>query len=194
MAVFLSIFSRAFDSIDHHILIEKLKLYGFDNTPLNFMQTYMKSRKQATVINGSSSPLEPVTYGTAQGSILGPLLFLLYVNDIFKSIEQDNTAFIYADDTLLLCKDQDPHKVTEKAQKAVLRIYKWCQANKLNINLEKTKYMIVRHIKVQHELVFKLEQFRLNTVHQYEYLGMILDDKLTMNDHLDGIWKKLTQN
>ena len=183
-------FSRAFDTINHQILMEKLKLYGFDDTPLNFMQTYMHSRKQMTIVNGISSPLEPVTHGTAQGSILGPLIFLLYVNDIFNSLEENSNAFMYADDTLLVCKDQNPVKVTEKAQKAMSKIHKWCQANKLNINLDKTKYMIVRHMKVHHEPEFKLEQFNLSTVHQYEYLGMTLDDRLTMNDYLDGIWKK----
>ena len=135
-------FSRAFDSIDHQILIEKLKLYGFDSTTLKFMEMYMGSRKQTTIINGKNSPLEPVTYGTAQGSILGPLIFILYVNDIFNAIDQDTSAFMYADDTLLVCKDENPDLVTEKAQKALQKVCKWCQANKLSINIDKTKYMI----------------------------------------------------
>ena len=146
------------------------------------MKMYMGSRKQTTIINGKCSSLEPVTYGTAQGSILGPLIFILYVNDIFNSIGKDNSAFMYADDTLLICKDETPTKVK--------MVYKWCQANKLSINIEKTKYMIVRHMKVQHEPEIQIDQTKINTVHQYEYLGMILDDRLSMNDYLDVIWKK----
>ena len=90
-----------------------------------------------------------------------------------------------ADDTLLICKDDVPTKVTEKAQKAFQKIHKWCQANKLNINMDKTKYMIVRHMKVQHEPELKIGQGKINTVHHYEYLGIILDDKLSMNEYLD---------
>ena len=99
-------------------------LYGFDNTTLNFMKMYMSSRKQKTIINGVNYPLEPVTYGTAQGSILGPLIFILYVNDIFKSVDQDTSAFMYADYTLLICKDENPAEVTDKAQKALQKVYK----------------------------------------------------------------------
>ena len=113
--------------------------YGFDDTALKFMSMYMGSRKQTTIINGISSPLKQVTYGTAQGSILGPLIFILYVNDIFSSIDQDNSAFMYADDTLLIFEDENPAKVTDKAQKALQMVYEWCQANKLHINIDKTK-------------------------------------------------------
>ena len=146
----------------------------------------MCSRKQTTTINGISSPPENVTYGTAQGSILGSIIFLLYVNDIFSAID---SVFMYADDTLLISRDENPNVVTEKAQNAMMKISKWCQANKLSINLDKTKYMIVRHMKV-HEPNFEIGKTKLSTVHQYEYLGMILEDKLSRNDYLDGIWKR----
>ena len=183
-------FSRAFDCIDHQILMEKLELYGFDDTALKFMKMYMHSRKQSTIINGFSSPLKPLTYGTAQGSILGPLIFILYVNDIFNSVNQNDSTFMYADDTLLIFKGENPAVVTEKAQKAFQKVQKWCEANKLNINMDKTKYMLIRHMKVQHEPEFKIEQGKINTVHQYDYLGMTLDDKLSMNEYLDVIAKK----
>ena len=102
----------------------EIGLYGFYNTTLNFMKMYMSSRKQMTIINGVNSPLEPVMYGTARGSILCPLIFILYVNDIFKSVDQDTSAFMYADDTLLICKDENPAEVTDKAQKALQKVYK----------------------------------------------------------------------
>ena len=76
-------FSRAFDTIDHNILSEKLKMYGLDEMSQKFMLEYMASRKQTTTVNGFSSSQAQVTYGTAQGSILGPLIFILYVNDLF---------------------------------------------------------------------------------------------------------------
>ena len=81
-------FSRAFDSIDHNILFDNLELYGLDDTALNLMKSYMYSRKQTTTVNGFKSLIADVTYGTAQGSIIGPLIFILYVNDIFTSLKK----------------------------------------------------------------------------------------------------------
>ena len=80
-------FSRAFDSIDHGILAEKLKLYGLDETSQKFMSGYMACRRQSTTVNGFCSPLTPIIYGTAQGSILGPLIFIVYVNKAIRRIE-----------------------------------------------------------------------------------------------------------
>ena len=111
-------FSRAFDTIDHNILIEKLKLHGFDDISLKFFKTYMTSRVQQTTVNGFTSLQAPITYSTAQGSILGPLIFILYVNDIFKSFNSDTSAFMYADDPLLICKSDNATTATGKNQKA----------------------------------------------------------------------------
>ena len=169
-------FSRAFDSIDHTILAEKLKLYGFDNTSLKLMVNYMSCRNQTTVVNGHVSTRAPVTYGTAQGSILGPLIFILYVNDLFDYIKHDSSIYMYADDTLLVCESDNIDSVTMK--------------NKLSINFTKTKYMVIKHTKVPNEPTLIVEKNNINTVNQYEYLGVVLDDKLTMNKYLDAIWKK----
>ena len=150
----------------------------------------MTCRKQTTTINGYISPEAKVTYGTAQGSILGPLIFILYVNDIFKSIQSETSIHMYADDTLLMCKDENINKVTEKAQIAFQSIETWCEANKLTINVDKTKFMIIKHTKPQCEPNFVSNKKKISTVHQYEYLGFCIDDKLMMNDYLDVMWKK----
>ena len=126
-------FSRAFDSIDHNILFEKLKLYGFDENLLNFVENYMSCRKQTTTVNGHTSQQLPVTYGTAQGSILGPLIFILYVNDIFNELDQQDSVVMYADDTLLISKAETVDEVTEKAQMAMQNISNWCHVNKLTL-------------------------------------------------------------
>ena len=183
-------FSRAFDSIDHNILIEKLKLYGLDENPLNFMTNYMSCRAQKTIVNGHMSQQLPVTYGTAQGSILGPLIFILYVNDIFEMLDHESSVVMYADDTLLISKAENMVEVHEKAQKALQSISNWCSANRLSLNLAKTKYMVIKHNRVNNETELKLNGHTINNVHQYEYLGMVLDDKLAMNNYLDVMWKK----
>ena len=183
-------FSRAFDSIDHNILLNKLKFYGFDENSLNFVTSYMSNRVQTTTVNGHTSTPAKVTYGTAQGSILGPLIFILYVNDVFKSLNADASVYMYADDTLLVCKANDAHAATEKAQKTLDEMLSWCEENKLTINRGKTKYMLVKHKKVMCEPQIKMGNYKLGTVSSYEYLGIILDDRLSMNDYLEMMWKK----
>ena len=182
-------FSRAFDSIDHNILASKLQLYGFDENSLKFMESYMSNRVQKTVVNGHTSTPAQVTYGTAQGSILGPLLFILYVNDVFNSLNADISVYMYADDTLLVSKASTMSLVIEKAQKALDEMIFWCEENKLTINREKTKFMLIKHTKVTGEAQINIGNYKIGTVSTYEYLGMILDDKLSMNDYLDKMWK-----
>ena len=97
---------------------------------------------------------------------------------------------MYADDTLLICNDTDINKVTEKAQTAFQNMAAWCDANKLTINVDKTKFMIIKHNKTQTEPTFVSNCNRISTVHQFEYLGFCLDDKLSINEYLDVIWKK----
>ena len=137
------------------------------------------------VVNGYNSGQMPVTYGTAQGSILGPLIFILYVNDIFESLDQDNSVLMYTDYTLLISKAE-----TAKAEQKLGKMSNWCQANKLSINYGKTKFMTIKHTKIPKEPELRSTGGKVSTVHQYEYLGMILDDKLTMNEYVDVIWKK----
>ena len=161
-------------------------MYGLDDVSQKFMLEYMSNCKQTTAVNGNSSSQAQVTYGTAQGSILGPLIFILYVNDIFNSLGQDNSIHMYADDTLLMCEDSYIDNVTQKAQEIFQIMSSWCDANKLSVNADKTKYMVIQHTKAFHEPNFVVQDNRINTVHQYEYLGMILDDKLSMNNYLDN--------
>ena len=152
-------FSRAFDTIDHQILAEKFDLYGLDSISQKFMFEYMSCRQHNTTISGCKSTNAPVTYGTAQGSILGPLIFILYVNDIFASLNQDSSIYMYADDTLILSKSENITDLMSKAEEALGKI--------------PTE-----------------PSLKLGDVQQYEYLGMLLDDKLTMNEYTDAMWKK----
>ena len=180
-------FSRAFDTIDHHILAEKLDLYGLDSTSQKFMFEYMSCRRHNTTVSGCKSSDAPVTYGTAQGSILGPLIFILYVNDIFTAINQESFIYMYADDTLILCKSDNVEEATAKAKESLGKIMYCCEVNKLSINYKKTKYMVVKHTKIAVEPCLEFGDVKINTVQQYEYLGMLLDDKLTMNEYADAV-------
>ena len=183
-------FSRAFDSRNHDILFEKLKMYGLNEKSLEFFIMYMGNRRQKTCVNGFKSEEAQVTCGTAQGSILGPLIFILYINDIFKSIHTSGQIYMYADDTLIVCRSKDIQEATSEIQNALGKMFTWCTANKLSINLSKTKHMTIQHSKPDSEPAVHVGNKCISTVQSYEYLGMILDNKLAMNDHIDSMWKK----
>ena len=100
-------FSLAFDSIDHNILLNKLKLYGFDRNSVRLMSSYLDCRRQYTVISGYKSNIDEVTYGIVQGSIIGQLIYILYANDVFQESDDQNAMIMYAYDTLFISKGTD---------------------------------------------------------------------------------------
>ena len=101
---------------------------------------------------------------------------------------------MYADDTLQVCESDNIDSVTMKTRLAFESMQKWCNTNKLSITFTKTKYTIIKHTKVPNELTLDVEKNNISIVNQYEYLDMVLDDKLTMNKYLDTIWEKTTLN
>ena len=96
----------------------------------------MQNRNQQTTVNGHTSTTAPITYGTAQGSILGPLIFILYVNDMFESTNLSGNIYMYADDTLIVNKSDNVDDVTEKCAAGLVKVSAWCEANKLTMNLK----------------------------------------------------------
>ena len=98
--------SKAFDTINHDILLTKLQFYGIKNNTLNFFKSYLSDRKQTLVYNDVFSNAQSITCGVPQGSVLGPLLFILYINDMYKASNKLNSV-IFADDTNLLCSNKD---------------------------------------------------------------------------------------
>ena len=186
-------FSKAFDCLDHNILLSKLKLYGLNCKCQAFMLSYIKNRHQCTKVNGYTSSELKLTYGTAQGSILGPLLFILYVNDLFKEINNQNSVFMYADDTLLLNSGKTRHESIENSQQTLNIVSKWCELNKMSINISKTKFMLISPSTNDCTVIPSLyiNDTKLSQVHVYEYLGVQIDDKLTMRPHIDKVCKNV---
>ena len=122
--------------------------------------------------------------------LFNPEIFILYINVIFKSIETTGKIYMYADDTLIICKSNDIQTVTSDIQSALCKMFTWCTANKLSINLSKIKHLTVQHTKPDLEPAVYINNKGISTVKSYEYLGMILDNKSSMNDHTDDMWKK----
>ena len=183
-------FSCAFETIDHEILLQKLEAYGLKRTPLNFFRRYITNRSQTTTVNNFISAKDTVTYGTAQGSVLGPLIYIIYVNDILKLLSDEYNIFLYADDMLIMHKNENVPNMIEGLQQKLDSVMTWCACNKLTVNREKTKFMIVSSNKVTNVESLKIYDTALSMVTQYEYLGMLLDNKLGMTQHVDNMYKK----
>ena len=135
LGVFIDL-SKAFDTVDHHILISKLENYGVNGNNLRWFQSYLKNRKQYLNFNNKITTLSQITFGVRQGSILGPLLFLIYVNDL------NNTSSIldpimFADDTNLFYSHKNIHELFAKVNEELEKIGDWFKANKVSLNNKK---------------------------------------------------------
>ena len=186
-------FSRAFDSIDHDIFLRKLKLYGLSENCIKFLSSYIGNRTQATYVNGFKSPDATLECGTAQSSILGPLFYILYVNDIFSYVKYNKGVTMYADDTLLMAQGETHEASIQACQESLNQIVSWCKLNRLTMNTDKTKSMSVCQNPKESNIgnILNISGKQLQHVHKYEYLGVLIDEKLGMNDHIEHITKKV---
>ena len=136
--------SKAFDTIDHTILLKKLDNYGIRGIALDWFKSYLSNRMQSVEISGQVSSLKAITCGVPQGSILGPLLFILYINDIVR-ISELMKFILFADDTNLLLHDTNLQNLITKANSEIQNISDWLKINKLSLNVKKltTYYFIL---------------------------------------------------
>ena len=130
-------FSKAFDTVNHEILLQKLDKIGIRGNSKKLIKNYLENRKQLTNVNGIDSDLATVTCGVPQGSVIGPLLFLIYINDLCKVIKNCCT-YLYADDTVLVARAPDIHNACLLLQHDLDNVANWCKGNKLSINIKKT--------------------------------------------------------
>lgn len=137
----------AFDTIDHNILLSKLEHYGIRNTSLSLFKSYLSNRMQYVLCNKKASSMQSITYGVPQGSILGPVLFLLYINDIV-STSSFFKFILYADDSNIYASGPSLHHLITMANEELKKILKWLLSNKLTLNTEKSHFLIFNRNKV----------------------------------------------
>ena len=142
--VLLTDLSKAFNSINHGLLIAKLEAYGFDLSSLNLILSYLSGRKQRTTVNNSFSILSEISSGVPQGSTSGPLLFNIYINDIFYFVNEDNVTN-YADDTTPYSIDTNVGTLISKLQIESSIPLKWFENNFFKLNTDKCKLLITNH-------------------------------------------------
>ena len=148
---------KAFDVVDHDIMAKKLEIYGFNKKALALFNSYMTNRTQQVQIGNALSDKCPVKYGVPQGSILGPLLFILYINDLPLSISNCNTD-MYADDSTIHISGKNISDIQTKVQEDLNRIELWCKDNNMFINCNKTKCITVG---TKQKLAFQNEELYL---------------------------------
>ena len=133
--------SKAFDTVNHNILLEKLKAYGIESENLEWFRSYLSNRKQFISYDDFKTNMKIVKCGISQGSILGPLLFLILVNDLNNSTKVLDLVR-FADDTNLFCSDNNMKTLSETANQELNLFNDWFLANKLYLHVEKTKYLL----------------------------------------------------
>ena len=140
VAIFVDL-CKAFDTVNHNILLKKMDLYGIRGKNLQWINGYLSDRKQCVVANNISSSVETVKCGVPQGSVIGPLMFLVYVNDMEKYCNNVE-AKLFSDDTVLYKSGYNIEEITTVLQPELEKYHKWCVMNKLSINVNKTKVMV----------------------------------------------------
>jgi hypothetical protein len=143
VGVLLFDLSAAFDTLDPPLLLEKLKRLNFSSNTVNWIQSFMSTRSQKVQVGGSLSDSRPIDLGVAQGSILGPLLFLLYVSD-FESCISESEVVGYADDTSISCSSKDVQQLLKSLESEAAKVLAYFAANKLVANAKKTKFLLIR--------------------------------------------------
>ena len=158
-------FKKAFDTVDHLILLKKLDHYGIRGTPNNWFRSYLSDRKQYVSVSGTNSSFKSINHGVPQGSVLGPLLFLIYINDLPNALVYSD-AFIFADDTALLYSDKNLKRIRKKINIDLKLLVHWLHTNKIGLNVDKTEAILFRSAKkkVDYDLKLKLNGKKLQLV------------------------------
>ena len=188
-AIFIDL-RKAFDTIAYDLLLRKLEFLGVVGPSLKLFSSYLNNRKQVVNINGVFSDISTTSCGVPQGSILGPLLFNIYINDI-TDLPLKGSIQLYADDTLILYKAGDMSELQAMMQYDIDIIYNWLISNKLSINESKTSYMIFNN-KQDLSINVNLNGKSITQTRVTKYLGLLIDEDLNFHRHIESIANKIT--
>ena len=185
---------KAFDTVNHHILLKKMEHYGIRGTALNWFNSYLSNRKQFVSVNGHSSSLCEVSCGVPQGSVLGPLLFLIYINDLPNSSNLFS-FFHFADDTNIYCESDDLTMLTRKLNKELKKIKLRLDSNKLALNIGKTNFVLFHspQKKLSGSFKLKIGNQEIERSKYVKFLGRLMDEHLSWKYHITELCKKLSR-
>ena len=192
LSVFLDL-SKAFDTIDHQILLHKLEFYGIRGTPLKWFKSYLSNWKQYVKYNNSDSLQQDITFGVPQGSILGPLLFIIYISDIPFCVKHCKTIQ-FADDTTIYKTGKQVNNIYEYMNNELQVLADWFRANKLSLNISKTKSMLLCRSPPpeNEELILTMYNTIIKRMKCLQFLDLYIDDKLEWHKDINKCKNKLT--
>lgn len=188
-AIFIDL-KKAFDTIAHYLIVKKLAFYGLRGKIGKILRNWLKNRKQFVKINEASSHFGTSEYGIPQGSNLGPLIFILFINDIFE-LKLHGTLIMFADDAALVYEHaNDTNEMYKQMQSDLNVINNYMYNNSLTINEDKTIYIIFREKPNNNEL--KINGKKINKCNNIKYLGLTIDNKLNWHVHVENVIKKVS--
>ena len=192
--IFLDL-SKAFDTVNHQILLQKLEYYGIRGMANYWFKSYLDNRKQFVSMGGVKSDMLGITCGVPQGSVLGPILFLLYIND-FHNCSKILDFHLFADDSNIFYTDKKLSKVESCINSEIKCVSTWLCANKLSLNIEKSSFVIFHPIqkKIGDSFQVILNNEFLKREYKTKYLGVVIDCHLNWRDHVSHVSKKIKRN
>ena len=175
-------------------MLDKLALLGMNRSAVQWFRSYLTTRTQSVCVNGLLSEPQSIPFGVPQGSVLGPLLFIIYINDLPLAVEGCSVE-LYADNTLIYFASKSVSEIQAQLTGGLTDVLSWLHANFLILNLEKTKIMLVgthQRTAEADDLVIEITNTRLERVNKFKYLGVLLDDTLSWKDHIEYIGNKIS--
>ena len=187
-------FAKAFDTVDHVILIRKLAHYGIRGLPLQLINSYLTNRTQRVKINGILSSSETISKGVPQGSVLGPLLFILFINDL-PNLSDDYSTTLFADDATFCFSGKDITGLVSLCNAELTKFFDWSVCNKLTVNISKTNFLLISNMVSNSTHIDIVMKNRSITRKEYvTYLGVVLDEKVKFHKHTEYIGKKISRS
>ena len=191
IGVFLD-FGKAFDTVDHEILLSKLCYYGIRGSELDWFVSYLMNRKQYVTYNNEQSELKHIPCGVPHGSMLGPLLFLIYINDL-SNVCKFAMPIFFADDSNLFRNGKNISDIENELNEELSEMVRWLKINKLTLNVDKTQCMLFSNKKCSTNLNIKIEGTTIAQVNKATFPGVMIDDKLKWKDHILYISNKISK-
>ena len=189
LCIFLD-FAKAFDTVNHEILLKKLEYYGIRGSPLSWLKNYLNKRQQYTEVGDTLSDIDDIHCGVPQGSILGPLIFLIYINDIVSS-SKILKFYLFADDTTIFYSTKIDAKTEQTLNTELNKVNNWLNCNKLSLNVGKSSYLKFTNIRSTHNVTIKMANRPIDQKRVAKYLGVLIDDNLSWKYHIDNINLKI---
>ena len=185
---------KAFDTVNHQTLLNKRKHHGIRGMALTWFSSYLSNRTQCVSVNGHISSHHKITCGVPQGSVLGPLLFLIYINDLPKSSKK-LSFYLFADDTNIYFESENLSHLEKLVNNELKHVKKWLDVNKLALNVDKTNFIIFhsRQRSLSKPVNIKIGKEHVKQAKYVKVVGLLLDENFSWRYHLSELRKKLAR-